>query len=57
MREQTQPFATNPRAYNEYISDSVFLILTQSRLPKETNVANAIARMKHIPAVVAATRR
>jgi len=56
LREQTQPFANNPRAYNEYISDSVFLILTQSRLPKETNVANAIARMKHIPAVVAAAK-
>ena len=56
VRENTQPFATNPRAYNEYISDSVFLILTQSRLPKETNVANAIARMKHIPATVAAAK-
>lgn len=56
LRENTQPFATNPRAYNEYISDSVFLILTQSRLPKETNVANAIARMKHIPSVVAAAK-
>jgi uncharacterized protein (DUF885 family) len=56
LRENTQPFATNPRAYNEYISDSVFLILTQSRLPKETNIANAIARMKHIPPVVAAAK-
>ena len=56
LRENTQPFATNPRAYSEYISDSVFLILTQSRLPKETNVANAIARMKQIPAVVAAAK-
>jgi len=52
--ENTQPFATNPRAYSEYISDCVFLLLTQSRLPKETNVANAIARMKQIPSVVAA---
>ncbi len=56
LREQTQPFTNNPRAYNEYISDSVFLILAQSRLPKETNVANAIARMKGIPAVVAAAK-
>src|SRR5262245_57927547 len=56
VRENTQPFADNPRAYNEYISDSVFLLLTQSRLPKETNVANAIARMKHIPTVVAAAK-
>jgi uncharacterized protein (DUF885 family) len=56
VRENTQPFATNPRAYNEYISDSVFLLLTQSRLPKETNIANSIARMKHIPQVVAAAK-
>jgi len=56
LREQTGPWANNPRAYNEYISDSVFLILTQSRLPKEKNVANAIARMKHIPAIVAAAK-
>jgi uncharacterized protein (DUF885 family) len=56
VRENTLPFATNPRAYNEYISDSVFLILTQSRLPKETNVANAIGRMKQIPNVVAAAK-
>ena len=56
LRENTAPFATNPRAYNEYISDSVFLLLTQSRLPKETNIANVIARMKHIPGVVAAAK-
>jgi uncharacterized protein (DUF885 family) len=56
LHENTKPFATNPRAYNEYISDSVFLLLTQSRLPKETNIANAIARMKQIPNVVAAAK-
>lgn len=56
LRENTDPFATNPRAYSEYISDSVFLILTQSRLPKETNIANALARMKHIPGIVAAAK-
>lgn len=56
LRENTQPFATNPRVYNEYISDSVFLILTQSRLSKETNVINAIGRMKRIPSVVAAAK-
>src|SRR5882672_2469850 len=56
LHENTKPFADNPRAYNEYISDSVFLLLTQSRLPKETNIANAIARMKQIPNVVAAAK-
>jgi uncharacterized protein (DUF885 family) len=57
LRENTNPFAQNPRLYNEYISDSVFLLFTQSRLPKETNVANAIARMKHIPEVIAAAKQ
>lgn len=56
VREQTQPFATNPRAYGEYISDMVFLLLTQSRAPRESNIANAIARMKRIPDVVAAAK-
>lgn len=57
LHENTKPFAENPRAYNEYISDSVFLLLTQSRLPKETNIANAIARMKQIPQVIAAAKQ
>jgi uncharacterized protein (DUF885 family) len=56
LRENTKPFAENPRVYNEYISDTVFLLLTQSRLPKETNIANTIARMKQIPRVVAAAK-
>jgi uncharacterized protein (DUF885 family) len=57
LDENTHPFAMNPRLYNEFISDSVYLLLTQSRLPKETNVANAIARMKQIPNVVAAAKQ
>jgi uncharacterized protein (DUF885 family) len=57
VRENTEPFANNPRAYNEYISDSVFLLLTQSRLPKETNIANAISRMRQIPSIVAAAKQ
>ena len=57
LRENTKPFADNPRVYNEYISDSVFLLLAQSRLPKETNIANAIARMKQIPRIVAAAKQ
>ena len=56
LEENTKPFAENPRLYNEYISDSVFLLLTQSRLPKETNIANSIARMKQIPRIVAAAK-
>jgi uncharacterized protein (DUF885 family) len=57
LRENTKPFAENPRVYNEYISDSTFLLLTQSRLPKETNIANTIARIKQVPRIVAAAKQ
>src|SRR6266436_649760 len=56
VEENTRPFEEDPRVYNEYINDSVYLLLAQSTLPKETNVANAIARMALIPKVVAAAR-
>lgn len=56
LDENTRPFETNPRLYNQYISDSVFLLLTQSRLPKETNIANCISRIGQIPKIVAAAR-
>jgi uncharacterized protein (DUF885 family) len=54
--ENTHPFEEDPRTYNNYVSDSTFLLLTQSTLPKEKNVANCIARMKQIPKVLAAAR-
>jgi len=56
VEENTHPFETNPRIYNEYISDSVFQLLAQSRLPKETNIANCISRIGQIPKVIAAAR-
>ena len=54
--ENPHRFEEDPRAYNDYISDSVFLLLTQSTLPKEKNIANCIARMKQIPKVLAAAQ-
>ena len=56
IERETEPFATNPRLYNEYISDSVYLLLTQSTLPKDRNIANAAKRIAAIPAVVAAAK-
>lgn len=56
LDENTRPYETNPRLYNEYISDSVFQLLVQSRLPLETNVANAISRISKVPEVVAAAK-
>jgi uncharacterized protein (DUF885 family) len=55
--ENLHPFQQDPRAYTGYISDSVYLLLTQSTEPLETNVANCIARMRQIPSIVAAARQ
>jgi hypothetical protein len=56
LAENTRPFESDPRIYNSYINDSTYLILTQSTLPLETNVANCIARIRQIPRVIAAAR-
>jgi uncharacterized protein (DUF885 family) len=56
MQENFDPYATDPRAYSDLLSGSVFSLLTQSSLPRETNLANAIARIRQIPQVLAAAR-
>jgi len=56
LAENTHPFEEDPRTYGNYINDSVYLLLTQSTLPKETNISNCIARMKEIPRIIAAAR-
>jgi hypothetical protein len=54
--QNLHPFEEDPRAYNGFINDSIYLLLTQSSLPKETNIANCISRMAQIPKIVAAAR-
>ncbi len=56
LHENTKPFEHDPRIYSEYINGSVYLLLAQSTQPMETNITNAIARMRQIPRVVAAAR-
>ena len=56
LGDNTYCFEKDPRAFNEYINDSIFLLLTQSTLPRATNVRNCIARMADIPHVVAAAK-
>ena len=56
LTENLHPFEEDPRTYVNYINDSVYLILTRSTLPKETNISNCIARMSQIPKVVAAAK-
>ena len=52
LDENTRPFQEDPRTYGSYLSDSVYTLLTQSTLPKETNIRNAIARIAEIPRIV-----
>ncbi len=52
LDENTRPYQEDPRTYGSYISDSVYTLLTQSTLPKETNIKNAIARIAEIPRIV-----
>jgi len=54
--ENVHSFEEDPRVYNGYISDSTFLLLAQSTLPKETNISNCLARMEQIPKIIAAAK-
>lgn len=57
MMENFDPWAEDPRVYNQYLNDSVYLVLAQSTLPQETNISNALARMAFLPQVVAEAKR
>jgi len=57
LTENAKPFEEDPRIYGRYLNDSVYLLLTQSTLAKETNIANCIARMKQIPNVVTTAKQ
>jgi uncharacterized protein (DUF885 family) len=54
--EHFDPFVDDPRVYGDYLSEGVYLLLTQSSLPRETNLKNALARMAGIPKLVSVAR-
>ncbi len=56
LAENTRPFENDPRIYNEYISDSVYLLLAQSTQPKAVNLRNCVARMGQFPKIIAAAK-
>jgi uncharacterized protein (DUF885 family) len=56
LAEQTRRFERDPRTYNDYISESVYLLLTQSTLPRTSNIKNCVARMAQVPRIVAAAQ-
>jgi uncharacterized protein (DUF885 family) len=57
LTDNLRPFETDPRTYGSYLSDSVYMLLAQSTQPKETNVANAIARMAQMPRIIEEAKR
>jgi uncharacterized protein (DUF885 family) len=57
LAENTQPFENDPRVYNEYLSDSIYLLLAQSTQPKPVRIKNCIARMGYLPRIVTAARQ
>jgi len=56
VTEHFDPFVTDPRTYNQYISGAVYDLLAQSSLPREVNVSNAIARIHQVPGILASAR-
>jgi uncharacterized protein (DUF885 family) len=56
LAENTRPFEDDPRTYGNYLNDSIYLLLTQSTLPKETNIANCIARIAEMPRIIATAK-
>jgi hypothetical protein len=57
LMDQLRVFERDPRVYGGYLNDSVYLLLAQSTEPKETNIANAVARMEQMPRIAAEARR
>ena len=57
LTENTKSFEEDPRSYGAYINDSVYQLLVQSTLPKETNIAHCLERMARIPEVIAVARQ
>jgi len=51
------PFEEDPRTYGTYLSDSVYVLLAQSTLPKETNILHCLTRMAEVPRIIAEAER
>jgi len=56
LTENTHDFEEDPRVYGGYLNDSIYLLLVQSTLPKETNIANCLVRMAEFPRIIATAK-
>jgi uncharacterized protein (DUF885 family) len=50
--DNMRAFEQDPRIYNDYITESVYLLFAQSTQPKPIAIRNAKSRMVHIPKIV-----
>ena len=56
LNENENAYENDPRVYGSLVTDSVYHLFAQSTVDKATNVRNAIARMKQVPAILAAAK-
>jgi len=56
LTENFRTFEEDPRVWGDFLTESVYLLLVQSTLPKEKNFENALKRMKAIPGIVETAR-
>jgi uncharacterized protein (DUF885 family) len=56
LAENTRPFEEDPLIWNDYLSESTYLLLTRSTQPRRVNVRNAAARLGQLPRIVAAAQ-
>ncbi len=52
LAETFRPFEDDPRIYGSYVTENIYLLLTQSSLPRAINLQNALSRMAEIPQVL-----
>ena len=57
LEDLERPYETDPRIYTSLATDCAYALLTQSTLPKETNISNAVARIQFVPGLLAAGRQ
>lgn len=57
LEETERPSENDPRIYTRLATECAYVLLTQSTAPKETNLRNAIARIRLVPAMLAAGRQ
>jgi uncharacterized protein (DUF885 family) len=56
LDETERPWENDPRIYTGLATDCAYALLTQSTQPRETNIRNAIARIKQVPALLRSGR-